>query len=52
MIQKIALWALAAWLVYYVVTAPSDAAAVLHTLGGLVADAAEALAAFGAALSS
>ena len=52
MIQKIALWALAAYLLWFVVTAPSDAAAVLHTLGGLVADAAEALAAFGMALSS
>ncbi len=52
MIKKILLWALVAYLVFYVISAPTAAAAALHNLGGLVAQAANALSAFGTAVSS
>jgi peptidoglycan/LPS O-acetylase OafA/YrhL len=50
-IRKLLLLVIAAWVVYYVATSPQTAAGELRQLGGMLAGTANAIAAFGQALS-
>jgi hypothetical protein len=50
-IRKLLLLVVAAWVVYYVATSPQTAAGELRQLGGMLAGTANAIAAFGQALS-
>ena len=52
MIRKIVFIVIGVYLAWYAVTDPTGAAANLHQLGGLIAGAANGVAAFGSALTS